>query len=129
MPSRVGFGFLAYGAAGIQMGASTAAVSIFWLIAAYFFHTVGELCLSPVGLSYVSKLTPKRLLGLMFGVWFLSNFVAHFIGGYTASSMDAINASIGLSGFFMLFIAIANGGGVLMLVLTPFLKKRMHGIQ
>ncbi len=125
----VGFGFLAYGAAGIQMGASTATVSMFWLIAAYFFHTTGELCLSPVGLSYVSKLTPKRLLGLMFGVWFLSNFVAHFIGGYTASAMDSINASIGLSGFFMLFTAIPIGAGVLMLVLTPFLKKRMHGIH
>jgi POT family proton-dependent oligopeptide transporter len=125
----IGFGFLAYGAAGIQTGASTAAVSMFWLIAAYFFHTTGELCLSPVGLSYVSKLTPKRLLGLMFGVWFLSNFVAHFIGGYTASAMDSINASIGLSGFFMLFTAIPIGAGVLMLVLTPFLKKRMHGIN
>jgi POT family proton-dependent oligopeptide transporter len=124
----IGFAFLAYGASGITQGASTAAVSMFWLIAAYFFHTAGELCLSPVGLSYVSKLTPKRLLGVMFGVWFLSSFFANIIGGFTASAMDSINAAVGLSGFFLVFTAIPIGAGVLMLILSPFLKKRMHGI-
>ncbi|MEZ5470301.1 MAG: peptide MFS transporter [Marinicella sp.] len=124
----LGFGFLAYGATGITQGASTAAVSMFWLIAAYFFHTAGELCLSPVGLSYVSKLTPKRLLGVMFGVWFLSSFFANTIGGFTASAMDSINEAVGLSGFFLVFTAIPVGAGVIMLLLTPFLKKRMHGI-
>jgi POT family proton-dependent oligopeptide transporter len=101
---------------------------MFWLIAAYFFHTAGELCLSPVGLSYVSKLTPKRLLGIMFGVWFLSSFFANIIGGFTASAMDSINAAVGLSGFFLVFTAIPIGAGILMLILSPFLKKRMHGI-
>ena len=125
----VGFAFLAYGAMGITQGATSAEVSMFWLIAAYFFHTAGELCLSPVGLSYVSKLTPKRLLGLMFGVWFTANFFANTIGGFTASAMDKINEAIGLSGFFLVFTAIPIGAAVLMLLLTPFLKKRMHGIQ
>ena len=125
----VGFAFLAYGAAGITQGASTAAISMFWLIAAYFFHTAGELCLSPVGLSYVSKLTPKRLLGLMFGVWFTANFFANTIGGFTASAMDSINEAIGLSGFFLVFTAIPIAAAVLMLLLTPFMKKRMHGIH
>lgn len=125
----IGFGFLSYGAMGITQGASTAAVSMFWLIAAYFFHTTGELCLSPVGLSYVSKLAPARLLGMMFGVWYLSSFVANFLGGLTASKIDSINQAIGLSGFFLLFTAIPIGAGVLMLLLTPFLKKRMHGIH
>jgi POT family proton-dependent oligopeptide transporter len=124
----VGFAFLAYGAMGIEAGASTASVSMFWLIAAYFFHTTGELCLSPVGLSYVSKLTPKRLLGLMFGVWFLANFFANLIGGWTASTIDAMNEAIGLSGFFLVFTAIPIGAGLIMLLITPFLKKRMHGI-
>lgn len=124
----IGFAFLAYGAMGIEAGASTAAVSMFWLIAAYFFHTVGEICLSPVGLSYVSKLTPKRLLGIMFGVWFLSSFFANIIGGWTASTIDAMNQSIGLSGFFLVFTAIPIGAGLIMLLITPFLKKRMHGI-
>ena len=125
----IGFAFLAYGASGITQGASTAAVSMFWLIAAYFFHTAGELCLSPVGLSYVSKLTPKRLLGIMFGVWFLSSFFANIISGFTASAMDSINAAVGLSGFFLVFTAIPIGAGILMLVLSPFLRKRMHGIH
>jgi POT family proton-dependent oligopeptide transporter len=125
----VGFAFLAYGAMGIESGASTASVSMFWLIAAYFFHTTGELCLSPVGLSYVSKLTPKRLLGLMFGVWFLANFFANLLGGLTASTIDAMNESIGLSGFFLVFTAIPIAAGFIMLLISPFLKKRMHGIH
>ncbi|MBL4774045.1 MAG: peptide MFS transporter [Alcanivoracaceae bacterium] len=125
----IGFGFLAYGASGILAGASTATVSMFWLIIAYFFHTVGELCLSPVGLSYVSKLSPKKLVGMMFGVWFTANFFANLIAGYTASAIDSINEEHGLSAFFMLLTAIPIIAGVLMLLLTPFLKKRMHGIH
>ncbi len=125
----IGFGFLAYGASGIMAGASVASVSMFWLIAAYFFHTIGELCLSPVGLSYVSKLSPKKLVGIMFGVWFTSSFFANLLAGYTASSIDSISAEHGLSGFFMLFTAIPIGAALLMLLLIPFLKKRMHGIH
>ncbi|MCX7552703.1 peptide MFS transporter [Marinicella sp. S1101] len=125
----IGFAFLAYGAMGIESGASTASVSMFWLIAAYFFHTTGELCLSPVGLSYVSKLTPKRLLGLMFGVWFLANFFANLLGGLTASTIDAMNEAIGLSGFFLVFTAIPIAAGLIMFIISPFLKKRMHGIH
>jgi len=129
MLAGIGFAFLALGAQGIESGASTASVSMFWLIAAYFFHTVGEICLSPVGLSYVSKLTPKRLLGMMFGVWFLANFFANLIGGWTASYIDAINEAVGLSGFFLVFTAIPIGAGLVMLLISPFLKKRMHGIH
>lgn len=125
----IGFAFLSFGARSIEVGSMTASVTMFWLIAAYFFHTVGELCLSPVGLSYVSKLTPKKLVGLMFGVWYLSNFIAHFIAGLTASKIDSINEVWGLSGFFMLFTVIPIAAGLVMLLLTPFLKKRMHGIH
>ena len=70
----LGFGFLAYGSMSIPYGAQTASVSIFWLVFAYLFHTLGELCVSPVGLSYVSKLAPIRLVGLMFGFWLLQFF-------------------------------------------------------
>ncbi len=125
----IGFGFLAYGASGILAGASTATVSMFWLIIAYFFHTVGELCLSPVGLSYVSKLSAKKLVGMMFGVWFTANFFANLLAGYTASAIDSINEEHGLSSFFMILTAVPIIAGVLMLLLTPFLKKRMHGIH
>ena len=81
----LGFGFLAYGSMSIPYGAQTASVSIFWLVFAYLFHTLGELCVSPVGLSYVSKLAPVRLVGLMFGFWLLSSFFANLIGGFTGS--------------------------------------------
>ncbi|MCW8870418.1 MAG: MFS transporter, partial [Proteobacteria bacterium] len=66
---------------------------------------------------------------LMFGVWFLANFVANLVGGYTASYIDDINASMGLSGFFMIFTAIPIAAGVLMMVISPWLRKRMHGIH
>jgi proton-dependent oligopeptide transporter, POT family len=75
----VGFSFVvvAYGAMDIPAGAAAGAVrvSMIWLILAYFFQTMGELCLSPVGLSYVSKLSPKKLLGLIFGLWFLASAI------------------------------------------------------
>src|SRR5690606_18220007 len=75
----IGFATLAYGSRDIPQGAATAQVSMLWLVLAYFFHTVGELCLSPVGLSYVSKLSPKKLVGLIFGFWFLSSAIANWL--------------------------------------------------
>jgi POT family proton-dependent oligopeptide transporter len=124
----LGFAFLSYGAAGIPLGASTASVSIAWLIMAYLFHTLGELCLSPVGLSYVSKLAPKRLVGLMFGFWFVCSAVANFLGGITGSYIDSISESYGLSIFFLIFTAIPVFAGVLMLILNKTLIRKMHGI-
>jgi len=76
-----GFAVLAYGASTIPKGAATASVSLWFLVIAYWFHTMGELSLSPVGLSYVSKLSPSRLVGLMFGIWFLSNAAANKLAG------------------------------------------------
>ncbi len=125
----IGFGFLAYGSMGIEDGATVASVSMAWLIIAYLFHTLGELCLSPIGLSYVSKLSPKNLVGIMFGVWFLSSFFGNLVSGYTASRIDTLNESLGLSGFFLLFTLIPLATAVLMLLLSKFLEKRMHGIH
>ena len=124
----LGFGFLSYGASGIPLGASTASVSITWLIMAYLFHTLGELCISPVGLSYVSKLAPKRLVGLMFGFWFVCSALANFLGGWTGSYIDSISESYGLSTFFLIFTAIPVFAGLLMLILNKNLIRKMHGI-
>lgn len=124
-----GFAVLAVGALSIPAGAATASVSIWWLIIAYWLHTMGELCLSPVGLSYVSKLAPKKLLGVMFGVWFLANFVAGVLAGQSASHIDKINETYGLSVFFLVFTIIPVVAGLILFALTPFLKKRMHGIH
>ncbi|MDG6881677.1 peptide MFS transporter [Phocoenobacter uteri] len=124
-----GFGFLAYGSMSIKSGVAEASVSMFWLIAAYFLHTMGELCLSPIGLSYVSKLSPRRLIGLMFGVWLFASFIGNLLSGYTASSIDSLNEMMGLSGFFLLFTIIPVGAAVIILAMSNFLKKRMHGVH
>ena len=124
-----GFAFLAYGSMSIPFGAQTASVSVFWLVFAYLFHTLGELCVSPVGLSYVSKLAPARLVGLMFGFWLLSSFFANLLGGFTGSYIDKISEVSGLSGFFLIFTIIPIGAGIIMFLLNTFLKKRMHGFS
>lgn len=125
----IGFAALAYGSSAIPEGAKTAAVSMIWLILAYFFHTMGELCISPVGLSYVSKLAPIKLVGLMFGIWFISNFLAGVIGGWTASFIDPITEKYGLSTFFLIFTLIPIGAGVIMFLISPIVRKMMHGIE
>tara|TARA_A100001015_G_scaffold203555_1_gene227413 strand:+ start:1884 stop:3515 length:1632 start_codon:yes stop_codon:yes gene_type:complete len=122
-----GFGFLAYGSMSIPYGAQTASVSIFWLVFAYLFHTLGELCVSPVGLSYVSKLAPIRLVGLMFGFWLLSSFFANLIGGFTGSYIDKISLKVGLTGFFLIFTLVPILIGSIIFLFRNNLIKRMHG--
>jgi len=125
----LGFGILSYGSMTIPQGAKVASVSMAFLILAYLFHTLGELCLSPVGLSYVSKLSPKKLIGLMFGVWFVSSFVANFLGGITGSYIDYIVETYSMASFFMIFTLIPIGAGLVMLLLNNKLVKMMHGIR
>jgi POT family proton-dependent oligopeptide transporter len=125
----VGFAILAVGALSIPDGAKTAQVSMFWLIAAYFFHTLGELCISPVGLSYVSKLAPVRLIGLMFGIFFVANFIANFAAGLTGSYIEPIADEIGLSGFFLIFAAVPITAGLVFISISGWMKKMMHGIE
>jgi POT family proton-dependent oligopeptide transporter len=125
----LGFAILALGAMSIPDGAKTASVSMFWLIAAYLFHTLGELCISPVGLSYVSKLAPVRLIGLMFGVFFVANFIANFAAGLTGSYIEPIAEQVGLSGFFLIFAAVPITAGLVFISISGWMKKMMHGIE
>lgn len=125
----LGFGALAFGAASIPSGAATASVSMVWLILAYFLHTMGELALSPVGLSYVSKLAPARLVGLMFGVWFGSNAIANYLAGWTGSLIDTIAEMYSMSTFFLIYTGLPIGAGLVLILLTPVIKKKMHGIH
>ena len=125
----VGFGFLVFGSLSIPQGAETAAVSMIWLILAYLFHTLGELCLSPVGLSYLSKLVPGRMIAFMFGIWYLAiaigNKLAHFMGG----KIDAIVSQYSLSTFFLIFTIVPIASGLLVMALNPLLKRLMHGVR
>lgn len=123
----VGFGVLAFGAMGI--GETVTTVSMVWLIAAYFLHTLGELTLSPVGLSYVSKLSPPNLLSLMFGVWFTATFIANLLAGLTGSLIDQITEAYSLSAFFLIFTILPVFAGLILVVINPILKKKMHGIH
>jgi POT family proton-dependent oligopeptide transporter len=100
-----------------------------FLILAYLFHTMGELCISPVGLSYVSKLAPVRLIGIMFGVWFIANFIANWSAGMTGSAIASISESFGISGFFMLFTGVCGVAGLILFALNPMMKKMMHGVD
>lgn len=125
----IGFGALAYGSMDIPDGAKTASVSIVFLIIAYLCHTLGELCVSPVGLSYVSKLAPIKLVGLMFGIWFVANFIANLLAGLSGSLIDSISNQYGLSTFFLIFTLLPVGAGILMLLIKPILIKKMHGIR
>jgi len=125
----IGFAFLAFGSAGIPQGAKTASVSIIWLIIAYLFHTLGELCVSPVGLSYVSKLVPARMIAFMFGVWYLALAIGNKTSGKMGAMIDDITATYDISTFFLIFTFVPIIIGVIALLLNPILKKLMHGVK
>ncbi len=132
----VGLGFLAlvYGmksSEGLQTG-------VFWIILIYLLHTLGELCLSPVGLSSVTKLSPQRIVGFMMGMWFFAsaagNYVAGLIARATASessgeASDVFNLAQ-KQAFMDVYTdvgLIAIGCGIFLAIITPLLKKLMHG--
>tara|TARA_B100001093_G_scaffold167539_1_gene160212 strand:- start:259 stop:2028 length:1770 start_codon:yes stop_codon:yes gene_type:complete len=125
----LGFGFLAFGARNVPAGAEAATLSMSWLVMAYLFHTLGELCLSPMGLSYLSKLVPARMIAFMFGVYYLAiaigNKLAHYIGG----DIEKITQQYSLSTFFLIFTIVPIGIGFVSLLLHPLLKRLMHGVR
>lgn len=124
-----GFAFLAFGAREIPQGAQTASVSFFWLIMAYLLHTLGELCVQPVGLSYVSKLVPARMIAFMFGVWYLALAIGNKTSGKLGEMIDEITTKYDISTFFMIFTVIPIVIGIIALALHPVLKKLMHGVK
>ena len=125
----LGFAILSYGASDIPSGAKTASVSIIFLILAYLFHTMGELCLSPLGLSYLSKLVPARMIGFMFGIWYLAIAVGQKAAGTMGGMIDKISEQYSMGTFFLIFTLIPIGVGVISMLLNPVLKKLMHGIR
>ena len=132
----VGLGFLAlvYGmrsSEGLQTG-------VFWIILIYLLHTLGELCLSPVGLSSVTKLSPQRIVGFMMGMWFFAsaagNYVAGLIAKATASDSSGVSNDVfdltQKQSFMDVYTDVglmAIGCGIFLAILTPILKKLMHG--
>jgi POT family proton-dependent oligopeptide transporter len=101
------------------------------VLATYFWHTVGELCLSPTGLSYVTKAAPQRFVSLLMGIWFVSTFLANLGGGLVAAQVEAIERGGmalpwhlgGQADFFMLFVVSAAVAGVAILCLAPRMRR------
>ena len=122
----LGFGLLAYGSYGITDGVK---VSMIWLIFAYLLHTIGELCLSPVGLSYVSKLVPARMIAFMFGMWYLAIAIGNKLAAVAGGQIENITKEYSLSTFFLIFTIVPIVAGLLVMALNPVLKKLMHGVR
>ena len=122
----VGFGVLAFGSYGLEQGVK---VSMIWLVLAYLFHTLGELSLSPVGLSYVSKLVPARMIAFMFGMWYLAIAIGNKLAAVIGGEIENITQEYSLSAFFLIFTIVPSVAGILVLALNPVLKKLMHGTR
>lgn len=122
----IGFGLLALGAHGVTEGVK---VSMIWLVLAYLFHTMGELCMSPVGLSYVSKLVPARMIAFMFGVWYLAIAIGNKVAAILGGQIENITNQYSLSTFFLIFTIVPVVAGLLIISLNPLIKKLMHGVK
>ena len=122
----IGFGLLAYGSYGVTEGFK---VSMIWLVLAYLFHTLGELFLSPVGLSYVSKLVPARMIAFMFGMWYLAIAIGSKLAAVLGGQIENITNTYSLSTFFLIFTVVPMFAGILIIVLNPLMKKLMHGVK
>ncbi len=103
----------------------TVKASLWWLVMTYLVHTIGELCLSPVGMSVVTKLSPPKLASLLMAVWLLSSFFANILGGYLASRVEALGA-----GKIFLYISIfVIVCGLAMISLNKVLLRMMNGVR
>ena len=120
-------GFLVMAAAS-RLVASGQKVWPTWLISTYLIHSIGELCLSPVGLSSVTKLAPKRLVGQLMGLWFLATSLGNLIAGLIAGSFSA-DAVGEMPGRYLQIVLTAGGTGLLLLVFSKPIKRLMAGVN
>ena len=125
IPAKLAYGLLLLGlgflvlAWGSTFTTDGTLVSPMWLIVTYFFHTIGELCLSPVGLSSITKLAPKRLVGQMMGIWFMAAALGNLLAGLVAGLIESL-ALPQLFGAVGLIVAV---GGVLMLLASGLIRR------
>ena len=142
----IGLMLLAIGYLVITIGVNGAEdgnkVSMFWLAGLYCLHTIGELALSPIGLSMVNKLSPARFASLLMGIWFLSNAASNILAANLATLYPTTDANgnivtkslLGIeiatmSDFFMVFVVMAGAASILLFSLCPLLKKMMKGVE
>jgi POT family proton-dependent oligopeptide transporter len=113
-----GFFVLAWGAANAS---PESLVSPSWLVVTYFLHTVGELCISPIGLSAITKLSPKSRVGQMMGIWFVGAALGNLFAGLVAGQLDTMLPM----DLFRTVAMIIGSVGIVALVVSPFFKKMM----
>ena len=123
----LGGGFLVMAGAA-KIGLKNGKVWPTWLITTYLLHSVGELCLSPVGLSSVTKLSPPRLVGQMMGIWFLATSLGNLIGGLIAGAVGGESADQMPARFLQVVLTACGTGGLLLLFVKP-IKKLMSGVE
>jgi proton-dependent oligopeptide transporter, POT family len=133
-PAKFAIGVIMMGSGFLVMAAAAAIVARgsqvlpYWLIMTYLLHTFGELCLSPVGLSYFTKLAPKRFVGQMMGMWFLATSLGNLVAGLIAGEFDANNVAA-MPGQYMRIVYFCVGLGAVLLVLSRPVKKLMGNVQ
>lgn len=132
----VGFGIIFWAATTLEEGGK---VSLIFIVVMYLFHTTGELSLSPIGLSMVTKMSPAKQVGFVMGAWFLSFALANYLGGWIgkvtaghtlpdgASFSEQMNV---YSGAYLNWgVYVVGAAGLFLLLLSPIIKKWMHGIR
>ena len=133
----VGLGFVV-----LAMSGSTAneafRVSLWWLVLTYFLHSIAELCISPVGLSMITKLSIARVVGMMMGVWFLSISIGEYLAGAAAQAAavqtvggEVTNPELALNTYLHTFMTggeLTIGAGIVLLAISLWLRKLMHGV-
>lgn len=132
----LGFGALVIGA---SMPNEAGLVAGYWMVLAYLLHTTGELCLSPVGLSAVTKLAVPSVVGVMMGSWFLATAYSEFVAAQLAklAAIETIDGNVAdvsaalasYTGLFGDLLLVGLAVGALLLLISPLLKKMMHGIH
>ncbi|MBK9793200.1 MAG: peptide MFS transporter [Sphingobacteriales bacterium] len=145
-PTKFGLSFVQLGAGfllfvvGAKLATSAGQVSFTWFVLGYILLTTGELCLSPIGLSMISKLSPPKITGMMMGFWFLASAMGQYLAGVVgtmmaipseggATTVSAVESLAIYSGVFMKIFYVSLGGGLVLLLLVPILKRWMGAVK
>ena len=132
-------GFMVLLPAANMLDAGSQNISPLWLVLAYVTFTMGELCLSPIGLSMVSKLAPLKFTCVLMATWFLASSIGGVMAGYIGSLYPSSTRTVttlleyipidGFTSFFMIFVVMSAAAGIILIVISKRLSKMMHGIQ
>ena len=126
--AAIGFALMIVAANKVVASGGSLKVSAWWLVGSYFFQTVGELCLSPVGLSSMTKLSPRKYVGQMMGIWFTASALGNLIGGLVGGHVDPEKLSDMPKLFINTTIYLFVAAIVLMLLTIP-IKRMMVGVS